>query len=201
MTERLRIVLATRNPDKVREISDILASVPVDFMTLMDFPDIRSVEENGATFEANAVKKAVHVWRQTHLASLADDSGLEVDALSGQPGILSARFAGEAASYKENNEKLIGLLKGVPTERRRARFVCVAVLVTPKGKIVLQRGEVEGTIIDEARGSGGFGYDPVFYLPHLEKTVAELDEDVKNTLSHRAKAFGALRDYIMALLP
>ena len=200
MTEPLRIVLATGNPDKVREIKHILGDVPVEFLTLLDFPEFVPEEETGATFEDNAVAKALKVWRETGLASLADDSGLEVDALDGEPGVRSARFAGEDVSYEANNEKLIGLLRDVPEEKRSARFVCVAVLVTPKGKMVLQRGELEGVIVDEARGGGGFGYDPIFHVPRLKKTVAELGEDEKNSISHRAQAFRAMKNYIMALL-
>ncbi|MFH1314420.1 MAG: XTP/dITP diphosphatase [Candidatus Eisenbacteria bacterium] len=199
MTEPLRIVLATGNQGKVKEIKHILGSVQVEFKTLLDFPDVVPAEETGSTFEDNALAKALHVWRETGLASLADDSGLEVDALGGEPGVRSARFAGEDGSYAANNEKLIRVLSDVPKDERTARFVCVAVLVTPAGKMVLQRGEMEGLIVDEPRGSGGFGYDPIFYVPHLKKTVAELDEAEKNSISHRAKAFGAMKSFIAAL--
>jgi XTP/dITP diphosphohydrolase len=180
LTEPLRIVLATGNRDKVGEIKHILGSVPVELKTLLDFPDVVPAEETGATFEDNAVAKALKVWRETGLASLADDSGLEVDALGGEPGVRSARFA---------------------DEERTARFVCVAVLVTPRGKMILQRGELEGLIVDQPRGSGGFGYDPIFYVPGFKKTVAELGEDEKNSISHRAQAFRAIKGFIMALRP
>lgn len=199
MADPLRVVLGTRNEDKVREIKHILRSLPIQLLSLRDFPEVGPVEEDGTTFEENAIKKAMHVWQHTRMASLADDSGLEVKALRGMPGVMSARFAGENASYQDNNRKLIRMLEGVSEEERKASFVCVAVLVTPKGKMVLQRGELTGVIIDESRGSGGFGYDPIFYIPRLKKTVSELGEDVKNTVSHRAKAFGALRDFIAAL--
>jgi XTP/dITP diphosphohydrolase len=199
LAERLQIVLATNNRDKVEEIRCILASLPVDLLSLRDFPDVRPASEDGLTFEENAIAKALSVWEQTGLACLADDSGLEVDALGGLPGVRSARFAGEHASYGDNNAKLLGLLRDVPDEKRGARFVCVAVLVTPKGKIVLQRGELKGKIVDHARGTGGFGYDPIFYLPRLKKTVAELGEDVKNSMSHRAKAFEAMKGFIQSL--
>jgi XTP/dITP diphosphohydrolase len=201
LTEPLRIVLATGNRDKVGEIKHILGSVPVELKTLLDFPDVVPAEETGATFEDNAVAKALKVWRETGLASLADDSGLEVDALGGEPGVRSARFAGEDVSYTANNEKLISLLRDVPDEERTARFVCVAVLVTPRGKMILQRGELEGLIVDQPRGSGGFGYDPIFYVPGFKKTVAELGEDEKNSISHRAQAFRAIKGFIMALRP
>jgi XTP/dITP diphosphohydrolase len=199
LPERIKLVLATRNRDKVREIKHILGDVPVDLLTLSDFPDVASAEEDGVSFEENALKKALHVWRATDLAALADDSGLEVDVLGGEPGVMSARFAGEGATYEANNRKLLGLLEGTPQNKRKARFVCVAVLVSPKGKIVMQRGEVEGEIIDGPRGEGGFGYDPIFYVPRLKKTVAELDEQTKNTMSHRAKAIEGLKSYILSL--
>ncbi len=200
MAEPLEIVLATQNEDKIREIAHILAGLPVRFLSLRDFPEVKPAEEDGETFEENAIKKAMHVWHGTGLVSLADDSGLVVDALGGQPGVMSARFAGDDATYRDNNSKLLRLIADVPAEKRVAKFVCVAVLITSTGKIVMQRGEVKGEIIDEPRGSGGFGYDPVFYIQRLKKTVAELDAQTKNTISHRAKAIGAMRPYIMSLV-
>jgi XTP/dITP diphosphohydrolase len=200
LTEPLKIVLATRNEDKVREMREILGGLPVEFLSLRDFPQVQSAVEDGSTFEENAVKKAMHVWRETGLASLADDSGLVVDALGGQPGVMSARFAGEGATYEDNNARLLRLIKDVPREKRKARFVCVAVFVTAKGKIVMQRGELQGEIVDAPRGGGGFGYDPIVYLPRLKQTVAELDAETKNTMSHRAKAVGAMKPYIMSLV-
>jgi XTP/dITP diphosphohydrolase len=197
--QHVRLVLATRNEDKVREIRAILGDAPVDLVSLAGFPDVPPVEEDGSTFEENAIKKALHVWRHTGLASIADDSGLEVDALDGAPGVLSARFAGEPVSYEANNEKLLKMLDGIPEEDRKARFVCVAVLVSAKGKMVLQRGELKGLITDRPRGEGGFGYDPVFYLPRKKKTVAELDGATKNEISHRAGAFVAIKPFISLL--
>jgi XTP/dITP diphosphohydrolase len=199
LTERLKVVLATGNEDKVREIRQILCDAPIDLVSLKEFPDVTPAEEDGRTFEENALKKAMSVWRQTGLASLADDSGLEVDALGGKPGVKSARFAGEGASYEENNRKLLEELRSTPEEKRKAAFVCVAALVTPKGKMILQRGEVKGRIIEEYRGQGGFGYDPIFYLPRQKKTMAELGQEEKNKISHRAQAFNAIRDFILAL--
>ncbi len=201
MAERTKLLLATRNENKVREIKRILADVPVDLVSLADFPDVPPVEEDGATFEENAVKKALHVWQHTGLASIADDSGLEVDALDGAPGVISARFAGEPVSYEANNEKLLKMLEGVLEEDRKAKFVCVAVLVSCKGKMVLQRGELKGLITDRPRGAGGFGYDPVFYLPRQKKTVAELDAEIKNEISHRAHAFTAIKPFLRLLAP
>lgn len=199
MTERLKVVLATGNENKVREIRHILGDAPIDLVSLAEFPDVTVAEEDGRSFEANALKKAISVWQQTGLASLADDSGLEVDALGGEPGVKSARFAGEGASYADNNRKLLEKLRSTPEEKRKAAFVCVAALVTPKGKMVIQRGEVKGRIIDQYRGEGGFGYDPIFYLPQEKKTLAELGAEEKNKISHRAQAFNAMRDFILAL--
>lgn len=200
MSSALRMVLATRNAGKIREIRAILAHLPVELVTLEELPRMTSAYEDGLTFEDNAAKKALHVWRATHLATLADDSGLEVDALGGRPGILSARFAGESATHAENNRKLLDLLAEVPSEQRRARFVCVAALAKPGGELVLTRGEVEGVISDAPAGTGGFGYDPVFYLPAYGRTIAELDETVKNCISHRAGALRAMRPVIEALV-
>jgi XTP/dITP diphosphohydrolase len=200
LSSALRMVLATRNAGKIREIRAILAHLPVELVTLEELPRMTSAYEDGLTFEDNAAKKALHVWRATHLATLADDSGLEVDALGGRPGILSARFAGESATHAENNRKLLDLLAEVPSEQRRARFVCVAALAKPGGELVLTRGEVEGVISDAPAGTGGFGYDPVFYLPAYCRTIAELDETVKNFISHRAGALRAMRPVIEALV-
>jgi XTP/dITP diphosphohydrolase len=199
LEQNTKLVLATSNENKIREIKQILADMPLEFLSLSDFPDVPTVEEDGATYEENAIKKALHVWRHTGLASLADDSGLEVDALGGQPGVKSARFAGEPVSYEANNRKLLQLLDALPEDERAAKFVCVAVLVTPKGKLVLQRGELKGVVATEPRGLYGFGYDPVFYLPKRMRTIAELDPGTKNEISHRAKAFSALKPFMHKL--
>jgi len=184
-----KVVLATRNPGKIREIGAILSGLPIELVGLDIFPGLAQVKEDGATFEENATKKAISVHRHTGLTTLADDSGLEVDALDGRPGILSARFAGDRATHAENNKKLLGLLAGLPRERRRARFVCVAALALPHGRLILRRGEVEGYIAERPSGLGGFGYDPIFCVPEFGRTIAELDDAAKNRISHRAKAF------------
>jgi XTP/dITP diphosphohydrolase len=192
------VVLATRNPGKIREIGAILSGLPIDLIALDRFPGIRQVVEDGATFEENASKKALCVRDQTGLLTVADDSGLEVEALGGRPGILSARFAGEHATHAENNAKLLGLLAGIPPERRGARFVCVAALAAPGGNLVLRRGEIAGHIAEQPSGSGGFGYDPVFFVPEFGRTMAELDEGIKNRISHRAKAFGEIARLLLS---
>ena len=192
--------MATRNRGKVREIAAILEGLPIRLLALDDFPGVEAAVEDGLTFEDNATKKALHVWRKTGLTSLADDSRLEVDALGGRPGIFSARFAGDGASHAANNRKLLGLLGGVPPGERTARFVCVAALVTLGGELTLDRGTLEGVIGSAPRGQGGFGYDPVFCVPGYAKTVAELDEAVKNAISHRAKAFAEVRRRLEGLL-
>lgn len=200
MADGPKLVLATRNENKVREIRQILSDLSVELVSLADFPDVPPVHEDGGTFEENAIKKGLHVWKHTGLGSVADDSGLEVDALDGRPGVLSARFAGEPVSYEANNRKLLKMLEGIPEAERKAKFVCVAVLVSPKGKMVLQRGELKGVISTEPRGSYGFGYDPIFYLPGRKRTVAELDPGTKDEISHRANAFIALKTYIRMLV-
>jgi len=200
LSSRLKLVVATRNKGKLREIKAILGDLPIEIASLDDFPEIGPIEEDGTTFEENAVKKALHVWQATHLATLADDSGLEVDVLGGEPGVHSARFAGPEQDYEKNNRKLLEMLKDVPPSERKARFVCVAVLVTPAGKIVMQRGEIEGEIAEQPRGSAGFGYDPIFYVPSLGKTVAELDEATKNRISHRGRALEGIKGLLRGFL-
>jgi XTP/dITP diphosphohydrolase len=199
LTDPFKIILATRNEDKVREIGHILGSLPLALLSLKDFPGVPEIAEDGATFLENARKKALTVQELTGLASLADDSGLEVEALTGRPGIMSRRFAGPGATYADNNLKLIEQMKGIPFDSRRARFVCVAALATPDGKVHLSEGELSGYIAESPRGEGGFGYDPLFYLPEYGKTVAELDAETKNVISHRAKAMGAMRKILQTL--
>ncbi len=200
MHEPARIVLATRNENKVREIGDILSSLPVALVSLVDFPDIPEIVEDGTTFLENARKKAVTVHEHTGLLSLADDSGLEVEALGGRPGITSRRFAGPDATYADNNALLVRHMKDLPREARKARFVCVAALAGAGGAARYTEGDLAGYIVEEARGEGGFGYDPLFYVPEYDKTVAQLDEAVKNRISHRAKAMSAMRHVIESVL-
>ena len=185
-----RIVLATNNRHKIKEIKNILSGLSVEIMTLEDFPGAPQVEETGRTLQENAILKAEATCRFTGLPSLADDSGLEVDALDGAPGVLSSRFAGEHCSFEDNNRKLLRMMSGVPWEKRGARFVCVVALMRDSNRTVAARGEVKGFITLEERGENGFGYDPVFYLPKRDKTFAQLPFQEKNSISHRALAFG-----------
>lgn len=182
------IVVATANQGKAREFRELLQDLDVDIKTLQDFPGLHLPPETGKTFTENATFKARVVAGCTGLPSLGDDSGLEVDFLQGAPGVYSARFAGEPSDDRRNNIKLLELLEGVPWERRIARFRCALALVLPGGATYLAEGTVEGIIALEPRGDHGFGYDPLFYLPEYGKTLAELGEESKNKLSHRARA-------------
>lgn len=182
------LVLATRNPDKGRELAALLKDLGIRIRTLAEFPDVPEVVEDGETCEANAIKKAVTVARATGLPAVADDTGLMVDALGGRPGVHAARFAGPNATYEDNCRKLLRELNGVPRERRRARFVTVAALADPDGKVEVVQGVLDGAIAEAPAGTQGFGYDPVFVVPELGKTLAELAPAEKNRISHRAKA-------------
>ena len=199
----LKIVLATRNPGKIEEIRLILGDSDIEGMveieTLLSYPDLPEITEDGATFSANALKKAVTVSRLTGHFAIADDSGLEVDALGGAPGVRSARFAGEDATDSENIEKLLLMLQDVPHEKRTARFVCVIALASPDGEARLVEGECRGYIATEERGTSGFGYDPLFIVPEYGKTFAELGGDIKNKISHRAVAVGKLYNLLKKL--
>jgi len=196
----VKLVLATRNTDKIREISLILCDLPVEFRSLSDFPEAPEVEEDGATFEENALKKAGSACAHTQEVALAEDSGLLVEWLKGAPGLFSSRFAGENVNYKENNAKLLSALKGVAPEKRTAVFVCVVALCVPGRRLKTFRGACKGRISLEPRGSSGFGYDPLFEVPEYGKTFAELGEALKNRISHRAIALSKARIYLMRLL-
>lgn len=193
------ILIATTNAGKLREIRQIAAGIPVEWRSLTDYPDLPIAEEDQPTFDGNAAKKALHYADLTGLWALADDSGLEVDALGGAPGVHSARFAGDAGDAA-NNRKLIAALRGVPAEKRTACFVC-CVALAGEGRILLTaRGAVEGRIIDEARGANGFGYDPHFLWPARGVTTAELPAEEKNRISHRGQALRTLLEQLPALI-
>lgn len=187
------VVLATRNRHKGEELSALLEGLNIRIRTLADFPDAPEVIEDGSTCGENAVKKAVEIARATGLPAVADDTGLEVDALEGRPGVYAARYAGEQATYEDNCRKLLGELAGVPRDRRTARFITVAALALPDGTHQTTTGVLDGVIAEQPAGSRGFGYDPVFYVPELGRTLAELTAEDKNRLSHRAKAFRRMR--------
>ncbi|PKN33173.1 MAG: non-canonical purine NTP pyrophosphatase [Deltaproteobacteria bacterium HGW-Deltaproteobacteria-19] len=188
------VVFASRNRGKIREIRALLEGLPISLRSLDDFPDAPDVEEDGDTFWANARKKALAIARHTGCAALADDSGLTVAALGGAPGVHSARYAGENADDAKNIDKLLRVMKDIPKERRNAAFRCVLVLCEPDGSCESFEGAWDGRIAETPDGDGGFGYDPVFYVPALGKTVARLSLEEKNRLSHRARAFGRFRE-------
>ncbi len=185
-----RLVAATKNPGKAREIARVLEGASFEVVSLADYPGAPDVEETGATFHENAILKARVYARYTGELTLADDSGLEVDALDGAPGVFSSRFA---ASDPERIEKLLAALADVPDERRTARFRCAIAIADPQGRATTCQGKLEGVIAREPRGNNGFGYDPVFYVPDIGKCLAELPADEKNAISHRGEALSAAK--------
>jgi XTP/dITP diphosphohydrolase len=193
------VVIASTNPGKIAEVRQIMAGLPLVLLTSDDVGGWPEIEETGDTYLANALLKARAVAAVTGRAALADDSGIEVDALDGAPGVRSARFSGERASDEDNNAKLIDSLDGVPYERRSARYRCVAVLVTPDGEEIAGIGSCEGRIGFEPRGTGGFGYDPWFIPERESRTMAELTAEEKHAISHRGKALRGLADKLRDL--
>ena len=187
-----QLVLATHNLNKAREIEALLRDLPTKLVRLDQFPHVGKIEEDQDTLEENALKKAREVFKLTTLPSLADDSGLEVYFLNGEPGVHSSRYAGPRASDEENCKKLLAQLQGVPPRRRAARFGCVLALVGPDMEEVAE-GICRGIIVESPRGKGGFGYDPIFQPEGYKQTFAEMPVDLKNSLSHRAKAVEKLR--------
>lgn len=183
-----KLLLATGNQAKLKELRSLLRDLPYELVTLPEVGISIKVDESGNSLEENARLKATIFADKSQLLTLADDSGLEVDALGGQPGVLSARYAGENASDSERIDYLLSRLKDVPWEKRSARFRCVIAIATPDGQVEFSSGACRGIITLKPRGEQGFGYDPVFYLPRLGKTMAELPLEVKNQLSHRGKA-------------
>ena len=189
-----KIIFATGNEGKMREIRMILEDLGTEVLSLKEAGTTLEVQEDGETFEENAVIKARAVMEETKALVLADDSGLEIDYLNGEPGVYSARYMGEDTSYRIKNQNLIERLEGVPEEKRTARFVCVIAAAFPDGRILTARGTIEGIIGYEERGEGGFGYDPIFWLPEYGCSTAELTMEKKNELSHRGKALRAIKD-------
>ena len=193
------IVLATENRHKGEEIKSILKDLDIKIVPMTSFPDYPATIEDGATLEENASNKARKAAEFFKKWAIADDSGLEVDYLNGRPGIFSARYAGENCSYDDNNKKLLAELRNVPEEKRTANFRTVIAIASPAGRLFLADGKIFGTIKKHTAGTDGFGYDPVFYVPEYEKTFAELSCEIKNSLSHRAKALQKVKKIIKSL--
>lgn len=192
------LVLATSNPHKAAELKAMLGDLGITIRTLAEFPNMPEVMEDGATCKENAVKKATELVHRTGLPSLADDTGLMVEALAGRPGVHAARYAGEHATYEENWRKLLKELQGVQPARRLARFVTVVALVPAPGALAqVVEGILDGVIAEQPAGSYGFGYDPVFLVPDLGKTLAQLTPMEKNRISHRARALAKAREMLM----
>jgi XTP/dITP diphosphohydrolase len=196
-----KILIATTNQGKVQEIRNLVKGLPALFLSLSEVPDIPEVLEDGTTFEENALKKAREMAYSTGIVTLADDSGLCVDALDGRPGVHSARYAGEDASDEEKYLRVLEEMQDVPDSERSARFVCAVALVAPDGEEKLFRGVCEGRITREPRGSSGFGYDPIFYFEEAGCTFAEMDGESKNRVSHRGRALKQFADFLRKLAP
>jgi XTP/dITP diphosphohydrolase len=191
------LLIATRNRDKASELVPLFGDLPVSFRTLHDVEGVTEIVEDAETLDGNAIKKATVAFERTGLPSVADDTGLEVGYLQGAPGVYSSRYAGPGASYADNVRKLIRSLKGVPPRRRNARFRCVVAFVTHGGVLEVVEGTCPGTILEAPRGTGGFGYDPVFLPDGYRQTFAEMDLATKNRLSHRARAAIAMRPILL----
>jgi XTP/dITP diphosphohydrolase len=195
-----QLLLATRNRNKKQELQELLKGLPVQILTLDDFPGLPEVEEDGSTFSENAAKKARVNAAWSGVVCLADDSGLIVEALNGQPGVYSARFSGLHADDESNNRKLLQMMEELEGDDRRARFACVIAIAAPEGKTVTVEGSCPGSIIREPRGRGGFGYDPLFVPEGFSRTFAELTPAQKNSISHRARALHQARPLIEEIL-
>lgn len=191
------ILLATNNQGKVKEMKSILADLGINVFSLKDKGIDIDVEEDGKTFEENAIKKAKEIAAVSNMITVSDDSGLEVYALDLRPGIYSARYAGEGATSDMLCDKILTEMENVPDSERGARFVSVVAIVYPNGETLTLRGECEGSIIHEKRGDGGFGYDPVFYIDDKGQTFSEMSMEEKNKISHRAKAFAKLKEHLI----
>ena len=195
----MKLILATHNKDKEKELKDILKNLPFEVLTLDQFPEIGEIDETGSTLYENAKLKAETVHKITHLPSIADDTGLEVDVLNGAPGVFSSRYAGENVSYEDNVTKLLKEMESIPLGKRSARFRTV-IFYTDGERELYAEGAIKGYITEERRGNKGFGYDPVFYIPEVKKTMAELKTDEKNKLSHRGQAMRKLRKLLLEIV-
>ncbi len=195
------LVVGTRNRKKLEEIREILGDLPVELRDLTSYPQAPEVVEDGTTFEANARKKATEVASALGEWVLGEDSGLVVPALNGRPGVYSARYAGRQGDDEANNDRLLAELKPLPEDRRAAYYVCTAALTNPRGEVqAVVEGRCHGVIVNERRGTGGFGYDPLFLIPEYHKTFGELSARVKHAISHRARALAQLRPVVWQLL-
>jgi len=191
-----KVIFATHNEGKIREIREILKDINIELYSLKDAGIEIDIEENGSSFEENAIIKARKVCDLTGEIVLADDSGLEVDYLDKAPGIYSARFLGENTPYTVKNQYIIDKLKNVDWERRSARFICVIACAFPDGKVITRTGTIEGYIAEKMSGSNGFGYDPIFYVPEYNCTTADMPSELKNQISHRANALKAMKEVL-----
>jgi XTP/dITP diphosphohydrolase len=193
----MKIVFASRNEGKIKEIREMLAGTGIELVSLNDYANVAEIVEDGGSFLENALKKARIISEMTGEMVLADDSGLQVDFLNGEPGIFSSRYAGKKATDEENNFRLLDELKKVPAEKRGASFQCVLILYREDCTYEFFEGKWRGRIIDEKRGSNGFGYDPIFFVPELRMTAAELPAEIKNRVSHRGQAFAKLKSHLI----
>lgn len=191
-----KLVVATRNHGKIRELEHLLQGMVESILPISMFPDVPDVVEDGTTFTANAIKKARFAAAATGLPALADDSGLAVAALDGRPGVYSARFAGEHAGDAANNQKLLAELIGITSSRRSAAFHCVLAYCLPDGSCRTFEGRLDGIILQDFQGDGGFGYDPLFLVPEYGQTLAQLPLEIKNRISHRGRALAGLKNYL-----
>ena len=196
----MEVVVSTKNKDKFREISAILKHSGIKTLRLESFEGIPEVVEDGSTFKDNACKKALTIARITNRLTVADDSGLEVAALNGAPGVYSARFSGKGATYQSNNDKLLKMLKDVPKKQRKAKFICCVAVADAHGIVDVVFGQCRGIISDSAKGRNGFGYDPVFIYPKLNKTFAQISSSLKNSISHRSQAFNRAKKVVLRYL-
>jgi len=196
----MELVIATKNRKKEKELAKLLSGLDVKVLSLKDFPDMLEVEEDGKSFRTNAIKKAVATAKYTGKVCIADDSGLEVKILGNRPGIYSSRFAGEGKNDEKNMEKLLRELRGIPLSKRNARFRCAVAIARPNDKVEVVEGKCDGIIALKKSGNSGFGYDPVFIVPEHNKTFAELGPEIKNKISHRARALEKAKKIICGII-
>ena len=195
----MNIVIASNNKGKIEEIKKFYERLKINFFSLKDFPSIQKTDEEFETYQENALQKAKKVSEFTKMIALADDSGIEIDALEGKPGVHSARFGGEKISDKKRNQKILRLLKDIPESLRKAKFICVIAIAKPDGEFYIVKGICKGVIAKKPKGDSGFGYDPIFFLPGYNNTFAEMDINLKNRISHRAKALKKAEKILRAL--